>query len=410
LIAGLAPGLFLNREAHSGYFKMEPKPGRGKGHFYQVRGVGMKRHHARPPQANMYLNLLSNVGTIDWSATVAGHEFAEPKFFVDAKGKDFRNSRYRGEIFFADGLEANEAGVGKVRPNSILANVNVKQPGRLVINQNFHPAWRCDDGPVVNHNGLLAVDLANTGAYKLMLRYEPLASYFGLVVSALTLLTLALLAWLRNRLLAWTCAPMRAFTLGLQQAALVAILAVIVCMVFWFVKLRHDVAADYLFDYGNACTEHKRTDEAIKAFKKVIELKRDHPLVYRELGLCYAAKNRWVEAISQFRKGLEVSPGDTALRNLLSSACCAVERYEDAAREAQAVLDREPFNGRAHVNLAICHALEDRRDQALAALARAIEVGFTDHAYLERQPALKDILADESIALLIAQRRGSLLP
>jgi hypothetical protein len=49
--------------------------------------------------------------------------------------------------------------------------------------------------------------------------------------------------------------------------------------------------------------------------------------------------------------------------------------------------------------------MEGRRGQALDALTRAIEVGYTDFAYLERTPPLRDLLADDALAALIRRRR-----
>jgi hypothetical protein len=276
-----------------------------------------------------------------------------------------------------------------------------------MFNQNYHPAWRTDDGPLMNFKGRLAVDLVRTGEYPVVLRYEPVSVYFGLAVSVMSLVALGVWIVLARpvRVTTWLCGSMRTHTVAWWEVALLALVLVGTLAGVWFVWLQTDIQADYLFDYGNLRTEEKRLDEAVKAFKKAAKLRPDHPLVHRELGLCYVVQGRWVEAIAQFSRGLEFHPGDTDLRNLLSSAYCTVERYDDAIRESQAVLEREPLSPRAHLTLALCHAMEGRRGQALDALTRAIEVGYTDFAYLERTPPLRDLLADDALAALIRRRR-----
>jgi uncharacterized membrane protein len=66
--------------------------------------------------------------------------------------------------------------------------VEVNTPGTLVINQNFHRDWHADRGTLLNHDGLLALRVSETGPYDVRLRYHPRGFYAGVVLTALAML------------------------------------------------------------------------------------------------------------------------------------------------------------------------------------------------------------------------------
>ena len=78
-------------------------------------------------------------------------------------------------------------------PHSIALTVSASEPTRIVINQNYHASWRSSVGEVVDHEGLLAIDVP-TGRHELTLRFRDNTAMVGLTVSILA--WLALLVWL----------------------------------------------------------------------------------------------------------------------------------------------------------------------------------------------------------------------
>ena len=44
-------------------------------------------------------------------------------------------------------------------PNTIVVHVSMREPGRLLVNQNWRPGWRTSIGTVVSEKSLLAIDL-----------------------------------------------------------------------------------------------------------------------------------------------------------------------------------------------------------------------------------------------------------
>ncbi len=152
--------------------------------FYQVRGDGLVRDRAEPPEANMYINLMRGVGTIDWYTAVPLTEDAvSARYLVTQSGDSRPNPGYRGEVYWAAGT--GEVRSWKFEPNRITALVASNQPGELVFNQNYDEDWSTNVGVLHNRDGLLAVTLP-AGEHDLQLRYFSSAFGVGLLLSLLS--------------------------------------------------------------------------------------------------------------------------------------------------------------------------------------------------------------------------------
>ena len=101
----------------------------------------------------------------------------------------------RGDLEAEEYLEDPSAGVvtrTHWTPNAVALHAELAKPGRVLVNQNWHPGWRASVGSVQNAKGLLAVDLP-AGAHDVVLRFLPRAAVGG---AAISLTTLAVLMWL----------------------------------------------------------------------------------------------------------------------------------------------------------------------------------------------------------------------
>ena len=169
--------------------------------FFNVQGQNLARGRAQPFRAATYLNLLRNVGTVDWYTGIPIDENAIPKYFVDANNNEIPNPEYQGEVFFLEVEDATEQpsppSTAQVtfRPNSMTVQVNVQTPGILVINQNYHRDWHTNRGELFNKDGLIALRLQETGSYTICLRYISRSFYAGLATSILSLAVLAFICW-----------------------------------------------------------------------------------------------------------------------------------------------------------------------------------------------------------------------
>ena len=171
--------------------------------FYNVQGVDLRRARREPLQSVTYLNLMRGVGTVDWYTGIPLPEHAAPKYFVHKDGRVVLNPEYRGEAFF---LEAENQAEVTFRPNSISVEVEVREPGVLVVNQNYHPDWSVNRGECFERDGLLAVRLDEVGSYTVRMRYWSRSFCWGMALSGVSLGVLMFMCWAyrSGRLEAWT--------------------------------------------------------------------------------------------------------------------------------------------------------------------------------------------------------------
>lgn len=139
-------------------------------YFYLVQNVGVVNYHQ---------NILIEVGSHAIPEYIVDE--GDYRYIADPKGKLELNPLYRGEAFFLD--DENQARMQYFSPNRIRIEIAVKNPGKLIINQNYHEAWRSNLGKLASYEGLLSLDLKERGAYQVILSYVPLDYYIGLIIS-----------------------------------------------------------------------------------------------------------------------------------------------------------------------------------------------------------------------------------
>lgn len=171
--------------------------------FYSIQGKDLVRNRKKPLNSITYINLIRNVGTIDWHTGMPIDENAVPKYFVDAEGQYFPNFKYRGEAYFVDSKNLAKA---TFRPNSIIVQVNVLKPDTLIVNQNYHRDWHTDHGKIFEKDGLISLRLNKAGSYKVTMRYISRSFFIGLVVSLISLIILIFICWSykTGRLMKWS--------------------------------------------------------------------------------------------------------------------------------------------------------------------------------------------------------------
>ncbi|HEX9202735.1 MAG TPA: tetratricopeptide repeat protein [Vicinamibacteria bacterium] len=77
--------------------------------------------------------------------------------------------------------------------------------------------------------------------------------------------------------------------------------------------------AEARFAMGLSHLREGRLDMALEDFQKAAKLDPKNPYVMKGLGLAYAAKRKWGDAISAFRKALELNPYYVDVRNDLGT-------------------------------------------------------------------------------------------
>lgn len=118
-------------------------------------------------------------------------------------------------------------------------------------------------------------------------------------------------------------------------------------------------------------------DEAIKEFKKAIDLDPSSAHAHDNLATVYAEKKLFREALSEYLTALKLEPESaTAHYNL---ACfLSTHAGEMAVEEYKEAIELDPEYPDAHLNLGLTYADQGRVEEAMRELQTAIELDSQD--------------------------------
>jgi len=161
---------------------------------------------------------------------------------------------------------------------------------------------------------------------------------------------------------------------------------------------------------GHALLANRRTDEAIKRFKRALELAPDNPEALYGLGNAAQDQGRHQDAIGFYEKALEHKPDWADAHYNLANALRACVKLPEAMLEYERALALKPDHVAALINLGNTYQDLKRRDDAVASYRRAVEVS-PDQAFALNNlgSALREAGEfDESIRVL--RRAVELMP
>ena len=69
--------------------------------------------------------------------------------------------------------------------------------------------------------------------------------------------------------------------------------------------------AEDFFNLGNSLRDNGKLNEAVKNYKKTIELNPNHSIAYNDLGVVLIHLGKTSEAINNFKKIINISPKNT---------------------------------------------------------------------------------------------------
>ena len=182
--------------------------------------------------------------------------------------------------------------------------------------------------------------------------------------------------------------------------------------------------------------------EAESEFEKAIELNPNLFEAYHYSGLAYSSQGNFEKAAQMYLKAAEVNPADYQARMFLAQAYCSMGRKHDEMKARLSCLElierhleMNPHDTRALYigsnllstvgeqekgtelaeralaqdenepvvlyNVACFYAIEGNSDRALELLARAVERGWGDRAWLETDSDLDALRADERFTALL---------
>jgi len=150
-----------------------------------------------------------------------------------------------------------------------------------------------------------------------------------------------------------------------------------------------------LAERGHLLMTMEKLPEALKDFQRALELNARYGVALRGLGLCKFQQGKYAEAIQDLEHAADAEPGNATNYYFMGIAGVALDRREQARAALQKALSIDPIASvRAHVHLASLLIKERRPQEA----AREIE------AYLEAVPNPFDA---EKLHALLSQLRAA---
>jgi tetratricopeptide (TPR) repeat protein len=113
---------------------------------------------------------------------------------------------------------------------------------------------------------------------------------------------------------------------------------------------------------------------AIEHFRAAITAQPRLASAHSNLGMALAQQHKWAEAISEYRESLRLSPDDARVHSNLGNALDEQEQPAEAVAHYQQALQLAPENAEIHINLALTLAKLGRQSEAMAHYAAALRL------------------------------------
>jgi len=144
-------------------------------------------------------------------------------------------------------------------------------------------------------------------------------------------------------------------------------------------KASKDKAVEKEVDIAMRYLSKDQPEIAIKRLNAVAKEAPDSPAVYEVLGIAFQRTGEIELAEEQFRKALRLDPSYSRARNNYATYLFSQQRYEDACKEFEKVVEDVYYDNRARafLNLGQCSIQLEHWDEAETALKRAVSLERT---------------------------------
>lgn len=137
-----------------------------------------------------------------------------------------------------------------------------------------------------------------------------------------------------------------------------------------------------------------KADLAISEYQEAIALEPRYDWAWSNLGNVWLSLRKISEAIECFQRAIEIDSSDASFHNNLGYAYGRQGQLDLASSEYEKAIALYPDYGAAFFNLACLHSLTGHLDLSLTFLQKAMERGFADLEFIEREPDLANLRSD----------------
>lgn len=152
-------------------------------------------------------------------------------------------------------------------------------------------------------------------------------------------------------------------------------------LMYFYIQWRTDgygVTSSIYSNFGAIYGRLGNPKQAIKNYKKALEINPNDAGAYSNLGAVYAELGMFDQAIKELKEALEINPNHAGAHSNLGSCYVALRMYDQAIEELKKSIDINPSNAEAYSNLGAAYVQSGMYDQAIKELKKAIDVNPSD--------------------------------
>ncbi len=128
------------------------------------------------------------------------------------------------------------------------------------------------------------------------------------------------------------------------------------------------------YNLGVVLLSKGRLDEALTEFRSAVDLNPKDVDAHDQLGMVLSRKGQFDEAMVEYRRAVDLDPKDVVAHHELGMALHRKGQIDEAVVEYRRVIELDPKGASAHHNLGMCWQAEGRLDEAMAEYRRAIDL------------------------------------
>ncbi len=169
--------------------------------------------------------------------------------------------------------------------------------------------------------------------------------------------------------------------------------------------------SEYYNRQGNQASNYNNEEEAIKYYKKAIELSPDTGKYYVNLGTSYENIKQFELAEEYIKKGISIEPDDLRFHFKLAEFYWNIERKDKSFKIYQEILSRDSSNGKAYCGIGRIYSEMEDYGKAVESFTKSIDLGYNNSdPYLYRAIVYNNDLLEYEKALADFKKAAELNP
>ncbi|MCP4348787.1 MAG: tetratricopeptide repeat protein, partial [Desulfobacterales bacterium] len=162
---------------------------------------------------------------------------------------------------------------------------------------------------------------------------------------------------------------------GIFLAVFITILSSYIFQSFKHVEQRK---RDSFYELGINSYYKKKYKEAIKQYRKAIEIDPNYAYAYNGLGSAYDDLENYEEAIKQYKKAIEIDPNDATYYSNLGNTFKNQKNYEEAIKQYKKAIEIDPNDANVYSLLGILYYEQKKYEEAIKQYKKTIEIDPND--------------------------------